>query len=81
MTIETVVVLVDQKRKAIHFCGTKLRSGDLWFPYVANQAYRTIRRIMILNRLVNSEKAVQDIRFLRTCGVTDEYEVTYELPN
>jgi len=73
---KSVIVIHDQKRKAIHFTGTKLQGEDVWFPYECKSEtlFSIVEKLMVLNKVANN---VTNIQHVRRCGVSEDFQVVY----
>lgn len=70
---KTLMMILDTKRQAFHFCGTKLQGDDIWFA-VNGHLYECVEKIMTLNKVAHN---VAYIECIRTCGNNEDYEITY----
>lgn len=78
-TRKTVVVILDIKRKAIHFTNTKLQGDDVWFPhdFQVMALFPAIENIMVMNHVAHN---VASVGWLRRCGACEEYLIIYNEP-
>lgn len=72
----SVVVIHDPVKGAIHFCETSLQGEDRWFPFVgdSNDLFGKIEQLMVDNAIANN---VTSVEALRQCGKCLEYTVVY----
>jgi len=70
---KTCMVILDTKRQAFHFCETKLQGEDIWFVVNA-PLFDSIERIMTLNNVAHN---IAHIKKIRTCGASEDWQITY----
>lgn len=77
---KTVVVILDLKRKAIHFTNTKLQGDDVWFPhdFQVTALFPAVENIMVTNHVAHN---VASVAWLRRCGACEEFLVIYNVPH
>jgi hypothetical protein len=73
---DSVVVLHDQVRQAIHFCETELQGQDRWFDFTGDNddLFIKVESLMVDNGIAHNVTSVQ---YLRKCGNTIEYTVVF----
>lgn len=75
MSRQKIMIIVDTKRDAIHFCETKLQGDDIWFDL--NElplSHRGVENIMTLNNVAAN---VVGLKLIRKCGVCEDWQVIY----
>ena len=74
MARKELMLMVDTKRDALHFCATKLQGDNIWFPLHGNPfSMRGVENILVLNGIVCTVVGMEKIR---TCGVCEDWKVT-----
>lgn len=73
---DSVVVMYDEQRQAIHFCETELRGDDRWFSFSGDHddLFVKIECLMVDNGIAHNVTTVQ---YLRKCANTVEYTVVF----
>lgn len=77
---EKLVIIADTSKKMFHFTSTKLAGScnEAWYPYVEGEIFKYVERYLVESKIALNVTSVEK---LRTCGLCEDYQVTYNAEN